>query len=123
MNTPSFIITREAWYAPYSRVYGAAAEIMIGDYSEDGCGGEFAIRWHELGSKAVPRLEMFDDAWGFLAAPACAPLWAWLAEHEGHNAEDAHVAAFLRSLGWADITQRVNPNAPKTCPTCGQETP
>jgi len=40
---------------------------MFGMYVKGGgTSGEMAMRWHEIGGKKVPRLEVFSDAWSAL---------------------------------------------------------
>lgn len=40
-------------------------QIMIQDYSKDGCNGEFAIEWKNYGDFKAVRLSMYDEAWKF----------------------------------------------------------
>ena len=47
---------------------------------EGGCLNETIIRWHMLGGKPVPRLEMFNDAWPLLQIPTFVGVLDGLAE-------------------------------------------
>jgi hypothetical protein len=116
-GTPAFYVSNEAWYAEAVNRAGmrGAAEIMIGRYADEGgCDFEFAIRWIDLG-RTIPRLEVFDDAWGVFADPDFSGFVAWLASHTALYGQEsvtpADVSAFLLSAGFIDRTQRTNPDA------------
>ena len=103
-----FIISSEAWYGPLLPPSEKPGEISLGMYHPGGGStGEFAIRWHDLGRRSVPRLEVFHDAWDALLQ--FRDVLAWLAAIDGMFPTQQEVAAQLRKLGVRDLTQRTKP--------------
>jgi len=101
--TYGFVQLSRAWYADSWLVtVDAVEEIAIGLYAKDGsCRWEFYIRWHDLGGQAVPRVEVFADAWqAFAEAPE---LFATLAERA--KLSQSECCEMLQSLGFADKTE------------------
>jgi len=97
--------------AHYARA-GQPKEIMIGLYhSEGGTSGEFAIRWHDIGSqKSFPRLEIFDDAWKvFFDMPEL----CGLSTLTGKNADEQQIIDFLIAAGFKDLTRYDGPKPAK----------
>ena len=78
-------------------------EIMIGDYEEEGCTGEFSITWEPLGGKDVAKIDMFDDSFIFLKEYE--NFFAKLATL-GKNTEWQTIKGILDNLGFKDVTQR-----------------
>lgn len=104
----AFTHTAESWYAkavlkkvPYSD------EILIGDYPvEGGTRGEFAIRWYQIGPEPLlSRVEAWSDSWDVLAQ--CKDLLDVLAGLEYANPSPDKVCELLKTLGFDDITKRV----------------
>lgn len=85
--------------------------VMIGMYGSDGgCFGEFAVRWHRLGTalrdpsmeQSSPRLEVFDDAWAALAH--FRDLLDWLALQGDRRLTHDELVAQLKAMGIQDRT-------------------
>lgn len=105
-----FIITQEAWYSKTGPLSEREPEIMIGDYTDEGCTGEFAIRWRDLDHgrrPPSPQLHMFNDCWEMI--PDLLPLFTMLTDIGNANAAPEDVAVRLLDLGYEDITQREPP--------------
>lgn len=104
----AFVIKSEAWYASLLPPTDKLDEISIGMYHPGGgTTGEFAIRWHDLARRSVPRLEVFHDGWDALLQ--FRDVLDWLASVDGQCPTPQDVAAVLRSLGVQDRTDRTNP--------------
>lgn len=107
-----FYHLNEAWYSNACKDVGTSDEVMIGFYGENGdagTSGEFAVRWSPLGKEIVPRLEVFDDAWGVLAQ--WKDLLDAMGEEDSKNIPPAAFCQMLIELGFKDLTPRVNPRS------------
>ncbi len=109
-----YTIFNEAWYADAARNGRHTDEIMFGLYAVDadgnseGCIGEMAMRWYQLGNIRSPRLEVYNDAWAVLAGlPA---LIAHLAAHDNQDITPEQFAVILDRCGFEDRTQRTRPD-------------
>lgn len=99
----------EAWYGEVNlRNSKYIDEVMLGYYAkEGGTGGEFGIRWKELGGKSIPQLQAFYDAWGVLASM---PEFIYeIGELDDKNIQPKEFCAILLRLGFQDLTQRADP--------------
>jgi hypothetical protein len=108
-----YVIFHEAWYYDACRVTGSREfEVDLGmNYRTGGCEWECVIRWHDLGGRLIPRLEMFQDSWQAFNNSGFKRLVEWLAAHGKDNDNDGptvdEVHAYLRdSRMWADDTHR-----------------
>lgn len=76
---------------------------------------DFAVRWIRAAAKAgeppAPRLELFDDAWGWLDHAAAQPFFHWLAEVECQSVTPEQVCEKLISLGFRDETPVEEPGS------------
>ena len=110
-----FYHTTEAWYAkPLMRILdaGYTDEVMFGLFApEGGTTGEMGIRWKELGGRIVPQLQVFDDGWSALST--FPDLILELGAIDNQNITPKDFCALLKSLGFKDLTPRVNPYAPQ----------
>lgn len=98
------ILLSAAWYGPSNiRAFDYTDEIFIGS-PDSGVG--FALRWYPLrGNRAPsPRLEVFDDAWGYFAR--LGPLHQLLARYQNQNASAPDLLPLLVAAGFADETPR-----------------
>ena len=85
-------------------------EIMVGIYSDGGgTEGEFAIKWHNLGNKLIPCLEVFEDAWGVLAGMP--DLVESLGKLDGECPSADNVIQILSDLGFKDCTPYERPKS------------
>ncbi len=77
------------------------SEIMFGVFCRGGgCRGEMSMRWHILGERPVPRLEVFDDAWAVLAD--LPELIEWLRGKANSEPTAEEFSAFLMSIGFKE---------------------
>ena len=98
----------ETWYAQ-KLTDGVTECITIGFYSEDGgTSGEFEVKWVGLGGRSVPQLVAFDDSWHALRNMP--KLMDYMARCDGETRTPEDFCAGLRSLGFRDITARVDPD-------------
>ena len=112
-----FIITSQAWYAGTTLSADQLAkgedEIYFNAYPAHGDGpfGELYFRWYSRGNgfPPAPRLEVYDDAWG--AFPLLSDLLAKMADVRDQDISPLQMAELLKSLGFVDKTERVNPRA------------
>ena len=110
MAAKDFSDCMRAFYSVSAAYYarpGDPHEVMIGMYHPGGgTSGEFAIRWHELGTLtrkiSAPRLEVFDDGWAALAH--FRDLLKWLASKDGKNITHDELVAQLKAMGLQDRT-------------------
>lgn len=104
-----FYHLNESWYAPLPGNYkDRLDEVMIGFYApEGGTSGEFAVRWLDVASKDVPRLEVFADAWETLAH--FQDVLTAMAHADSKNIDPLRFCEILRQCGLIDRTQRVQP--------------
>jgi hypothetical protein len=109
----SYVISHEAHYKSVvkGREINVHREALTEDGKHDGVYWEFGFEWHDLPSHGdTPQLRMFDDSWAaFAEVPE---LFAALARRhtaDGNNVSmpPAAVAALLDSLGFTDVTPRV----------------
>lgn len=98
-----------AWYGRSALVHrGCFDEVMVGMYHPSGgTSGEFAVRWHNVGSSLTPRLEVFDGAWG--ALQQFRDLLDAMAELDDKRTSPSAFCDLLRSLGVKDLTERYRP--------------
>lgn len=90
-----------AWYTiPKEK---PADEVMFGMYDEEGyTDGEMAVRWHNLGGKLEPRLEVYDDGW--------AKLWEFrdviekMAQCNDRGISPEEFCNLLKGCGFKDLT-------------------
>ena len=83
-------------------------EVMLGvQCIEGGTLGELAIRWHMLSGKAVPRLEVYDDAWQIMQTPTFAAVMEVLTQmSRRHTPTPDEVSALLIAHGFTDQSDR-----------------
>lgn len=109
---PGFVWYSQAWYAGNlnrGSVDDEVDSISIGMYAEEGgTDGEFAITWCKLGGALVPKLEVFDDGWRVLSQ--FPQLLVELAALDNQNVTPERMAALLLRLGFADLTERTDPD-------------
>lgn len=102
-----FIVSHRAYYArvlPSDRI-----EVNLSLSSrEGGTAGEFAIRWHQLGGRPVPRLEAFGDSWNALVNHF-GDVLAWLASQDGEDPQVDDVVSALKGMGIEDGTKYIGP--------------
>lgn len=112
----SFIIFSESWWKRDGQTLpdGALDEVMIAsvlsqDTQEqpDDLRAEFVIRWYDLNGQLTPRLEMFEDAWHYLAA--WSDLFKELAAFTRKSPTPHQIAEWLKGHGFADVTPREEP--------------
>jgi len=103
----AFVWSSEAWFNE-----GATLPcVMFGMYDRNGStDGEMAMRWYDIGHRLVPRLEVFDNAWGALAG--FGDVLEKMSEVDDQDIQPSQFVAMLRSLGFDDITEYENPNEP-----------
>jgi hypothetical protein len=98
-----FYWTSQAYYAR-----DHAPQAMFGFYDDDGCTtGEMAMRWHKLGDRLVPRLEVYGDAWAALAT--FGDVLAELALVDGEDITEGEFVALLKRCGFKDRTEYERP--------------
>jgi hypothetical protein len=109
-----YIHTTGAWYGPILRQEAEwEDEIIFGCCTPDGDQmKEARLRWYRLEADQppVPRLELFDDAWGMLAA--WPDVWAALAALQTLHLSPGACWALLKRLGFVDRTPRQGPTEP-----------
>lgn len=83
-------------------------EVMLGVQCADGSTmGELAIRWHMLSGRAIPRLEVYDDAWQIMQTPTFAAVMEALAQMSRRHAPTPdEVSALLIAHGFTDQSDR-----------------
>lgn len=83
---------------------GCMDEVMLGvQCIEGGTLGELAIRWHTLGGKPVPRLEVYNDAWQIMQTPTFAAVMKELTQmSRHHDPMPDEVSALLIAHGFTD---------------------
>ena len=82
-------------------------EALTSDGEHDGVHWEFSIDWIDLSGRAVPQLDMFDDAWVAFNEVDMIPFFEMLAEWNDKNVTPEEVTTFLASSGFTDTTDRV----------------
>ena len=93
-----------SWYA----MSGRDPEIMFGMYApEGGTSGEMAMRWHDLGDRLTPRLEVYCDAWS--ALQQFMDVLVELAEHDNEYIAQEEFVAILKACGVQDQTEYESP--------------
>lgn len=110
MTTPKplhFYLSTEMWW--YRA--GEAPHIWIGEECEVGFRerGELSIKWHSLGGKDAPRLEMFDDGWRCLVDPQVRALFEWMASVHDANVTPRAVCEQLERLGFVNDAKATVP--------------
>ena len=105
-----FFNLRESWYSrPVMFDKNITDELVLGLYYENGGGYEMSIVWKDIGmGRSVAQLRAFDDSWKVLAS--FGDLIAKLAEYDNANINVQEMMEVLKSLGFVDKTNRVNPN-------------
>lgn len=101
-----FILLSAAWYGPSNLRATRDSyidEVFIGS-PDSGTG--FALRWYELRNDrpAAPRLEVFDDAWGYFGRVA--PFHALLARFQNQAPLPREIIPALIEAGFVDETPR-----------------
>ena len=83
-------------------------EVMLGvQCIEGGTLGELAVRWHILSGKAIPRLEVYGDAWQIMQTPTFAAVMEELAQtSRHHDPTPDEVSALLIAHGFTDQSDR-----------------
>lgn len=80
-------------------------DITLGFYHADGgTTGEFSIKWVNIGSKVVPKLEAFDDSWNALLC--FADVLQKMAENDNNNLTPQEFCELLKTCDITDITKR-----------------
>lgn len=106
----AFIRSSHAFYK--ESIVGPGEEVMIGLYHPTGRGGtkgEFAMRWEDLGgSRFVPQLQVFSDAWHLLPAQFQDLLVA-MADPANVDIEEEQFCNLLLKLGMTDLTAYTQP--------------
>ena len=93
-----FYWDNRAYYARSTR-----PEVTFGMYSElGGTTGEMTMRWVSLSGGSVPKLEVFNDAWGALAS--FTDLGEMLKEVNGQCITDQEFVNILLACGFEDLT-------------------
>jgi hypothetical protein len=104
-NIRGFHRLSKAWYTRKDN--NLRPEISFGIYDEDGqgCTGEMIVEWEDLPShgKPVPKLNIFDDAWGILAGMK--DLVDELGRNCRKNISEEEFAGMLICLGFKDMTE------------------
>lgn len=98
-----FYWTNKAWYCTENK----PDEIMFGLFHkdngmDDGTSGEMAMEWQNLIGKAVPQLQVYDDAWSVLAT--FKDVFDKLAEHDNENIIPEKFIEILKECGFKDRT-------------------
>lgn len=104
-----FYHTRGAWYGE-TAILGRdiVDQVMVGMYHpEGGTTGEFSIEWQRLSGKIIPRLQVYDDAWG--ALHQFQDVLAAMAEVDGEDISPDRFCELLLTCSVADKTDRVGP--------------
>lgn len=83
-------------------------EIMLGiQCVQGGCLCDMAIRWHMIGNKPTPRLEMFDEAWPLFRTPTFVSVLEQLTQmSQNHIPTPDEVSALLIAHGFTDQSDR-----------------
>jgi hypothetical protein len=78
--------------------------MMIGMYdsNDEGCSGEFEIKWVELDKKLCPEICMFDDSWKLLKE--FSDLFEELAKLNEEAPTQDEMISLLNSLKFKDLT-------------------
>ena len=101
----TYIQLSRAWYAKTILVEYAKKVIPITERISIMTGGwEFSISWRTLSEESVPRLEVFDDAWGILVND-CADLLKELALLTDATPSPDRIVKVLERLEFEDETQ------------------
>jgi hypothetical protein len=105
----TFVNTGEAWYRGTAMDNGVVDDlnIMVSERPNDGVLYEFSIKWRMLNGQAIPKVEVFEDAW--MAFSELPDLFAWLAAQHDKCPPPADVVAALLELGFVDETDRIGP--------------
>ena len=101
--------TERAWYADVADHPAVSLMISEGHYH-----GEILCEWIPLGSRMVPRLTVYNDAWYALALVP--DLVAELAKIGSEYISTSHFVAMLDRLGFVDCTEY---GESMQCPRCG----
>lgn len=95
--------------AYYAEAAKCKKEIMFGVYHRrGGAPGEMAMRWHNLFSEIVPRLEVFCSGWETLFQ--FQDVLKALAERNNLNLSQEEFVEILKSCGFEDLTKYENPH-------------
>ena len=90
-------------------------EITLGvQCAEGGCLCELAFRWHWLNGTAVPRLEMFCDAWPLFQTPTFAAVMDQLIKRKADPTPD-EMSILLTAHGFTDQSDRILGALSGTC--------
>jgi hypothetical protein len=110
-----YIHTTSAWYGPILQQEAEwEDEIIFGCCMPNGDQmREVRLRWYRLEADQplIPRLELFDDAWGMLAT--WPDVWAALATIQSLRLSPDACCALLKRLGFVDRTPRQGPAEPR----------
>jgi hypothetical protein len=117
-----YIHTTRAWYGPILRQEAEwEDEIIFSCCMPDGDPlREVRLRWYRLEADQppVPRLELFDDAWGMLAV--WPDVWAALAAIQSLRLPSNACCALLERLDFVDRTPRQAPTGLRQEPSQSQ---
>jgi hypothetical protein len=110
-----YIHTTNAWYGPILRQEAEWEDEVILSCCMSGGSmmGEARLRWYRLEADQppVPRLELFDDAWGMLAA--WPDVWDALAALQTLRLSPDDCCALLERLGFVDQTPQQGLTEPR----------
>jgi hypothetical protein len=70
---------------------------------DESSGSGFRIVWYKMARDIAPRVELYYDSWA--AFRDLAPLFAWLAEHDGQCLTCTDIMCGFASLGVQDVTR------------------
>lgn len=109
-NKRTFIHLAEAYYAKSTLLPDEVVDEVLMRICDDGYeSNEVMFRWHDLnGTYPFPRLEVFDDAWD--ALPRIHDVLDALSQHNGQHIAPSDFCKLLLTLGFEDVTPRVNPH-------------
>lgn len=100
----TFTQLSKAWYKNQLQWSEYMDVVLIGIYHpEGGTSAEFKVVWEYLGGEAVPRLCVYDDAWG--ALPHFSDLLKAMEDLDDKNVTPGDFCKLLVSLGIEDATE------------------
>jgi len=105
----AFYYSTKAWYA--KKLNAENEKIIFGIYEQgEGTTGEMKMQWVTLGTRQVPQLCIFDDAWNALTS--FPDVIQKLGEVDSKNITPDQFIEILLSCGFTDNTEYNNPHEP-----------
>ncbi len=71
-------------------------------YPGDGCEAEMSVKWHDLGNKVYPRLEVFDESWKCLLG--FSDVIKAMSKVDGEGIAPIDFCKLLDGCGFKDLT-------------------